>query len=257
MNTPGTEGGIKKIKNTRMIGGRFTRWYGSARPMSRLYAKYGYKAPRSRMYGRRDTVNAKATRALTLIRKFQKEEEVKEVDVTGTAAIAFASTDTWQAAGRILLNPLSQGTTNGTRIGSKVTLKDLTMRYNISRAFTDAGGMVARIVVFYDRKPAGAVPGATDIFETDNYLAPLNRGNAGRFAILFDKFYEFDAQQRNAVEKVYIKLNRTPKTDYGLGNAGDITDISKGALYVWANFGLQDTANSNFIYNSRVKYTDA
>jgi len=206
---------------------------------------------------RRFGANAKATRALRLIRRFKKEEELKQIDVTGSSTVAFANSGTWQTTTRILLNPLAQGTTSETRIGKKVTPKNLTLRIKLNRASTDASGIYYRIVIFVDRKPAGAVPTPTTIFETDQILSPLNRANAGRFGILYDEFVNMNNDTFHYPVKFFALLNKVGMTDYGLGNSGDITDISKGAIYLWINGDSLDTADSSFAYNSRIKFTDA
>lgn len=244
-----------------MIGGRFSKWPGSKKSQTTRQDRPGYiaiRAGRPQRYAwRSTTAYAQASRALRLVNKFRKEEEVKQIDLAGSATLAYTSTGTWTTAGRILLNPLQQGTTAETRIGRKITLKDVLIRMFITRHSSDTKGAFYRIVVFYDRKPAGAAPSATTIFDVDTILSPLNRGNAGRFSILFDETVEMDEQTDFKTRKIYIPLTRTPVTDYGLGNAGTIADISKGALYLWVNGEGLDTADSSYTYNSRVKYTDA
>lgn len=237
--------GLKTWGGRYMTGGhyRVAKLF-SRRPQRGQWRNYG-------------STRSKATRALRLIRKFKKEQEVKYIDTTGTCTIAYASSNTWQTAGRILLNACSQGDTALTRDGNKTSMQDLTIRFIFNGGATDDDGRVWRLVIFYDRKPAGAVPGPTDIFQTDHINAPLAKKNAGRFAILYDGYIAQDSTQFHSPLKLYMKLNRVSKVDYGIGNAGTIADISKGALYFWANGAALDTADSSITYYSRVKFTDS
>lgn len=205
-----------------------------------------------RRFGQRSAY-AQASRALKLIRKFQKDEEEKYIDTSPSITLPFAA-DAWAF---FLVNPLSQGTTSITRIGAKVTFKSLLARLTLTRDPTETNGLVFRFVILYDRKPAGAAPTATTIWKADFINEPLNRANAGRFAILYDKIFNINNDTFSYTWKIYLDLKRVSKGDYGLGNAGTIADISKGSIYMCAIGNQVEVADCNVSGRCRVAYTDA
>lgn len=204
-------------------------------------------------FPRRNTAYAQASRALKLIRKFKKDEEEKYIDTQPSITLPFAA-DAWAF---YLCNPLSQGTTPSTRLGAKVAFKSLLARLTITRDPTETNGLTTRFVILYDRKPAGAAPTATTIFLSDFINAPLNRANAGRFAILYDRIFNLDNSQFNVTWKIYLDLKRVSKGDYGLSNVGTIADISKGSIYMCAIGNQVEVADCNISGRCRVTYTDA
>lgn len=98
----------------------------------------------------------------------------------------------------------SQGAGASQRIGRKVCLKSLFMRWRIKEAkndSTDPMGSGIRLVIFLDTQSNGALPIASDLFQTTGYgsLSAVRTGgvhsaqfinnieNSQRFRILYDK----------------------------------------------------------------------
>lgn len=191
-----------------------------------------------------------------IVRKLKKQVELKEINTSISGTFVVANSGTWQTTSRILLNGLAQGNTKLTRIGDKINMVDLLLRFSILRHTTDGHGIAARIVVLFDRSPVGAVPAPTDVFLTNGFYAPLNRTNAGRFSILHDEYVDLNVDEFISTHKLYLDLKRVGVVNYGLGNAGTVADISHGSLWLWINCNLVDTADSTLTGNARVKYRD-
>lgn len=237
-----------------------------SRKRSRAWMRTQFGSPMGRIVKRRRvTTRARAAASRVfqaplvnrIVRKLRKQVEVKEINTNGNSNMLVGASGTWAATGQFLLNPLAQGTTKLTRIGDKINMKDLLLRYRIERDATETNGFGARVVIFLDRKTVGGVaPVVTDLFLTDNYLAPLNRANAGRFAILHDEFVSFDNDEFTKADKIYLDLKRTGTVHYGRGNAGTVADITTGALWLWINCYDFSVAGANVQINSRVKFSD-
>lgn len=199
--------------------------------------------------------------------------EWKNVDVSlGTLPFATA-TATW--VGPNLLNPLAQGTTAQTRIGRKIRVKSVQLRYLYTQlASNSVAGMTnPRILIIYDRNPAGALPAVTDILSANNILAFMNLNNTDRFMIISDTFL-MDERVRNMPDdksaaatarnysahgKFYKKFKIPLEVQYNDASAGTIADLEKGSFLIMACCdGAQLFTNGTITltYNSRIRYTD-
>ena len=224
-------------------------------PYSQSYTPYKKRMKFSPGYG--PSAFTKASSALRMIRKLKKEEEVKNVDKSGTISIPTATTGTWPLAQAVALNTVGVGNTSTTRLGNKVTMKNLLIRGFVYRPSTDLLGAFYRVIVLYDRSPNGAMPAILDVFNTDSILAPLGKKKPGRFAILKEFEVNLDSVTHFIPFKFYLDLARVNKASYGIDQAGNITDMDKGSLVLWVSGEGLDVAASTLYYNSRVTYTDA
>lgn len=156
-----------------------------------------------------------------------------------------------------LLNALGQGTTAVTRLGRKVQLKSLYIRYSIALAPTSTGGSPARILVVYDKQANGAAPLITDILLANDFHSPNNLNNSDRFITIFDEITEPVSVQNNysISGKLYKKLGL--ETVYKDTSAGDITDIATGSIYAFvANNSGIGVANGAVASYTRLRFLD-
>lgn len=197
---------------------------------------------------------AMAAKALSML-----NTEHKYVDVTGTPTQATASLT--------LLNPLSQGTTAETRIGDQVKFKSLDMRIATSNGNAETIWM--RYMIIKDNAPNGAVPTEADILaDTGGPVQSFRNLDYGkRFVVYADKVLSYSAHNlaNSASQPSFINFHidlERPKrrgdnniTEYGLGNAGTIADISKGAYYLLCTSSAVSN-NVTFSFGSRMRYID-
>lgn len=182
--------------------------------------------------------------------------ELKYVDVNSTALSTSFNVITWSTP--LLLNGLSTGTTATTRVGRKITLKSVYLRWTAALgAFTANSTGIFRIVILYDKQANAAAPAATDIFEVNEMRSPNNLSNRDRFVVVADMMSE-DLSVGNTLQlsgQCYKKLNL--ETLYNSGNAGTIADIASGSLYaVAAHTGTFLTSSPTLSTYFRVRYTD-
>lgn len=162
-----------------------------------------------------------------------------------------------------LLNGLALGTSANQRIGRRITMRSILLRFNFyPQATTTLAGRF-RIVVFYDRQTNGTTPIGTDLLQNNLSMYPLNLSNADRFLVLYDKYSPVmgsltGGAAGTAAPFSTIKLYRKLKLDttYGLSAASDVTAVATGGLFlgVW-QVGFA-TANPNYDCHIRVRYTD-
>lgn len=151
-------------------------------------------------------------------------------------------------------NGLSQGNSSTTRVGDKVKFKRLFIRGEV--VINSAGSaVVVRLMVVRDRQPNGAIFGITDLLVADSTIDLNNLKYGKRFKVYMDKKIPLSINgNRVAQFKKYIPLNF--ETDYSLGTAGTVADISKNSLY----FILMSTDNTNkptVTYNRRLRFIDS
>lgn len=156
-----------------------------------------------------------------------------------------------------LLNALHQGATAATRIGRKVALRSILVRYSVALAPTSTGGSPARILIVYDKQANGAAPAITDILIGNDFHAPNNLNNSDRFITLFDEISEPISTQNNysASKVLYRKLGL--ETIYKDSDAGDITDIITGSIYAFvANNSAIGVATGAVASITRIRFND-
>lgn len=205
------------------------------------------------------SANAKATRALMMLRKIKQDEEIKEHQGSAIAVSAANAADTWGTA--TILNAIEQGTAGYERIGTKIMMKSLAWRGYMAIPAAETGMDFCRFVIVYDRRPdRAAVATGAEIFTTDNpsgMIQSFNKQYAGRFQILFDRTYwnprVITNQERTRPVKGFIKLNH--KTEFN-GVGALQTNFDKGQLLALAVTGQGTTHQTSLTLNIKVKYVD-
>ena len=182
--------------------------------------------------------------------------ELKDNTVRSTAVVTGAGAVTGSTP--LLLNGLTQGTSAVTRIGRRITVKSLLVRWYVQLAATTTGGAPLRLLVVADRQTNGAAPAITDILLTDEIASPMNLNNSKRFKVVCDEIIPVigaGGPQSIMIQR-YMKLNMN--TEFNSGNAGTVADITTGSLYVmaWQGGGLATAAPTSVFY-SRVRFSDS
>lgn len=188
-------------------------------------------------------------------------DELKVVD-TVTASANLTVT-----AGLVLLNGISQGSDYTNRIGRKVLMKSLYMRFTLlpNSANSAPIGDFVRILLVYDCQTNGAAPLAADILNSAaDYLSPLNLANRDRFKVLHDKVVPMNANAYagaaltvgdpvNKHWKIFKKMNM--ETIFG-GTAATVGSIQTGSIYLlYMSAGA--TSYTTLTYNCRIRFSDA
>lgn len=183
--------------------------------------------------------------------------ELKFVDNVNNANLAGSSAFVAPSA-TTLLNGLVPGSTASQRIGRKILMTSLYIRWSFRMAPTATQGAPLRVVVVYDKQANAAAPAVTDIFTVDDFLSPNNLSNRDRFVTLCDEITEPIGTTGVAYQvagTIYKKINL--ETMFNAGTAGTIADITSGSVYlVFAQGGQIATASPNFSWYSRIRYSD-
>jgi len=159
------------------------------------------------------------------------------------------------------VNAMVAGTSAVTRIGRRIVMKSLQIRGLIYRenAATTTNQFM-RLVVVFDRQPNGSATVApwTDMYNTATPHTLKNMANAGRFFTLMDKNIDITAANGGNTEvsiNEFIKFNLP--VYYNAGVAGNVADISTGALLVcYVGSQAAGTDDINVELNCRLRYTD-
>lgn len=154
-----------------------------------------------------------------------------------------------------LLNGMSQGDTSILRQGDSVKFLKLSIISNVQHNSIGNASQWLRYMIVYDRQPNGAIFTHANLLDsTTSPFSFRQLDYKSRFSILYDRVIPVTSGGGNAsvlIKKTinlvrYLKKSRKYKiynnhTDYGLGNAGTIADISTGSYYL---FTMADTATN-------------
>lgn len=161
------------------------------------------------------------------------------------------------------LNSIPQGTDVSSRIGNKITVKSIHLKFssfldNTLTAGLFSGGNV-RTIVYCDKQCNGAAATPGEIMATSTIVGHYNVNEEDRFVILKDttKHIQLEAvttantAQSIIYQDIYIKCNID--IQYSLPNAG-ISFVSSNNLGV---LFFSDTASINVVSGTaRIRYTD-
>lgn len=162
------------------------------------------------------------------------------------------------------------------RIGRKIQLKSFYIRGFVATeaALNAVVGvnptMQARMIIFVDLQPNGAVPVVTDLLNTASPASHLNLSNRDRFKIYCDKTFVFDpylysttaTQAYASASNQIFQIKKFKKINLEMvfngTNGGTIADITSGALYMFWIGSVVSGANTdmNASVGTRVRYSD-
>jgi hypothetical protein len=180
------------------------------------------------------------------IKKLQQDEELKITEASQTRLLDLAVPT---GATLLLMNGMSTGSTNRSRVGNQVRATSISIRYSIdwSSSFPLVTPPLIRILIFWDRQTNQTLPelfgqsNAAGLLDTSNVgeiYAQTNMNNWKRYKLLYDKVHniipysrELVTEMPNAFFKKKIKLNRIVQYD---DTSFDISSISSNSLWMYA-----------------------
>lgn len=216
---------------------------------------YRRKAYKSKPYFMRfQKGDSLAIKALKMARNLKKVVNVEFKDLVHNGSITpNDSTGDVRAMGGINID---QGDTSSTRDGRSVKLTSWFMRailYNSASATSDT---TVRMVLVHDKQVNQSLASASDIVENVGLTGLMNRDNADRFKVLFDKTFilkpSYSGEVANISFQKYIPLNLHIKYD---GTGGGIADITSNELLLFT-VSNQATNTPTIAYRTRVKFVD-
>lgn len=199
-------------------------------------------------------------RAPSVVLVKRRTEERKNIDAGSAAMITIAQT----TSNLLLLNGVDDGATSTTRIGRRITMSSLEVRFVGSMAATSAGSSPLRLTVVYDRQSNGAAPAATDVFNVDAIYAMMNLSNSRRFKVIIDELVETVSTAGPAGWNLKLWRDFTAKgtksgleVEFNENSTATITSIVTGSLYafVWQNGNIITAAPTHELF-TRVRFTD-
>lgn len=241
--------------------------------MQRNIKKYGYKnkqqaAAAAIARARATVLSSRRGSALAPLRTGgyfglytrRGREELKVIDTqVVTAPLLAAGTVT-------LCNGVAQGTDFTDRIGRKVNVKSIHLKYYI-QAYNSVDvplGDIIRVMLVWDSQTNGALAAVGDILTAADVLSGVNLTNRDRFKVLFDKRHTMGAIEYTAAAPVagdttprfaqrYIKCNMP--VIFG-GTGATVGSIQTGSLILLT---MTASSSTGFAGNARirVRFSDA
>lgn len=166
-----------------------------------------------------------------------------------------------------LLNGMVVGTTVGTRLGNKVRLVGLQMRF-VTIPLGTAGVQWFRIILVADKQANAAIPGVANILQTATAgFRPYSTYNPdvvpSRYTILYDRTHRIDIEggSTDTPKNLFIKINKYSwkknplLVQYNGNNTGLIQDINKNSVYLLTYSNV--TVGPSLNWQSMLYYDDA
>lgn len=182
----------------------------------------GFRTPYSRKLRRRKFARAGMYADMMRVRY---SPEVKYI-VNNATATNIVDTGTW-----VLLNGLTQGITQSTRLGSQITVTSINFRGFMANIH--AGPAIVRAILLVDKVPQQATFSLADLlFNSANALTSnINMANRERFLVIFDKVFTFNDTGATEIQTFSFREKFGFKAQYNANN-GTIADITKNAFFL-------------------------
>ncbi len=163
------------------------------------------------------------------------------------------------------VNLIAQGVTESTRVGRKCTIRSIHWKYTIelTGATTKSNTSdVVRVMLILDKQANGALPGNTDILESNSFLSFNNLSNKKRFRTLMDRNYVLVAQagggdgttEDYGEDVVWDEFHKKVNIPIEFNStAGAITEITSNNLVILL---ASENGTSAFTSKVRLRYSD-
>lgn len=183
--------------------------------------------------------------------------EKKNHDV-GTTIAMTAGALTFVAPGAAtLLNGISEGATSTSRVGRKISMVKLTVYWSAYLASTSIGGSPIRVMIIYDKQANTAAPAVLTWLNTNDFHSQNQLYNSDRFITVGSWITDTISVGGNYCVAGKWSRSIDLETIYNDGNAGLISDIQTGSLYLTtAQNGQIGTAGPSFQFISRLRFID-
>lgn len=172
--------------------------------------------PRRKTFKRK----VKKTNVLRRVKRLERQRELKYIDETlsGTATTTPLI---------LQLSNIDRGTDDNSRIGNKVSVVGVQLRYY----FVDDVVNWLRVMFVIDKQTNEAIYTSDELLAdntpSDNILSPLNRDNQGRFSVLYDKVHTLTTINEAGAVRRFFKLNLPIMYD---GTGAGIADVTVNSL---------------------------
>lgn len=185
-------------------------------------------------------------RYVNTARRLARVGELKVIDtsVTGSAA----SVD--------LVNACVQGTDQDERIGREILMTSIEIEGYVSFSFAAAGSDISNLFIVYDKQSNAAAPSFSDVYTTSLPNCVRNLDNRKRFKVLAEipTMATTDVSNTVLVPVKYYRKLMLP-VEFDASNAGDITDIRTGGLFVLQGSGPGGSTIGSTL-KVRVRFSD-
>ncbi len=162
------------------------------------------------------------------------------------------------------INTVVQGTGETERIGRRITVHRIEMKYNLTLLEQADGAQandIVRMIVYLDRQTNGTSAVITDILESNNFQSFRNLANVGRFKIIVDKTVQMNtyAGAGNGTTDQFSSMTRFKKWSIKVkipieynSTTGTLPEVRSNNIGI---FMLTKSGNSALNGKIRIRFT--
>lgn len=163
------------------------------------------------------------------------------------------------------LNNVAIGTGESDRIGRKIIIKAIHVRFDVSLDSQSAPvslpeGETLRVILYVDKQTNGAAAAVADILETAHVRSYKNLVNTGRFRIMYDKYININYLTLNnnddsaGVKRHYAINKRCNIPIEFSGTTGTVSEMATNNIGMLL---ISQTGQVNWNSHSRIRYSDS
>lgn len=147
---------------------------------------------------------------------------------------------------------VAQGDAATNRNGNSIKITSMLTRLAFIWNTAAASGSAVRLIFFTDASSAGVVPAVTDVIQSANVQAPMNRLNGSRFKVIRDYTIVLSSDKPRVNIESFKKMSHHIKYLDGTATA---TSLGQGPIYMLAisNEGLNYPSISGYV---RMRFLD-
>lgn len=155
------------------------------------------------------------------------------------------------------LNVIAQGPGQNERIGRRVTMKSLWVRWQITMGSASVGASPFRLLIVYDKQSNAGLTAITSVLTSNTITAFKDLSNERRFVTLMDEWITpiGTGGPQAVCGQRFIKMNQV--IEFNTSAAAAATAITTGLVtaFIFQTGGVT-TANPDYLFQSRVRYSD-
>ena len=179
--------------------------------------------------------------------------ELKNIDFSNQTAMGTAATGVAQG----LVNGIAQGVGSSERVGRRVTMTSMWVRWNFTMQATSTGASPLRILIVYDKQSSsGAQPSTVTVVSTDDICGFKNLDQEKRFVTLMDEYVPAigTGGPQAVIGQRFFKMKNVVEFN---GTTNGFASIASGAVWawVWQNGNIL-TAGPAKNLQVRIRYSD-
>jgi len=171
---------------------------------------------------------------MTSLRKTKQRSNAGLLKTIEEKTLTVDATPAANSTGNLtLLNAITKGTTDNTRVGTRVNIRRLQIRGFCAVTPTTGVDQLHRVMLIVDQQANAAAPTLATILQATTVYSFPDPEYVDRFRIIYDRTFALNATaESGSIIPFNIDLRTKVDTHFNASAYGDIRDIISGSIYL-------------------------